>query len=287
MLFTCWLFLTSRLCFVGGNFLVDENLRVVVADFGLSERLKRGSSTWDQRGTYKGTVMFSAPENLKGSEFNELSDVYSVALVLWSLYTGQEPWKELGEDILYDDFVSKVLWDKVRPLISPGMRSRVPEYCALLEKCWADKPSDRPSIDKVVSSLNDILRKAAFAADPIAEQFWKRYFKDRDAVTIDELIGYLQHFLRGEMPQSRASERLLRYLLLEGETQSGYATMQQFGRVVWWFGPLPDINLAHVDATTNGLTMLVNAMLNICKNPFVASFGGRLSYLAKAVNSGF
>ena len=44
------------------NFLVDEYWRVVVADFGLSDQLLLGSSTRDEKGHFKGTVLYSSPE---------------------------------------------------------------------------------------------------------------------------------------------------------------------------------------------------------------------------------
>jgi serine/threonine protein kinase len=63
---------------------VDENLRVVVSgnefsacfailqrganilcvDFGFAEKLRQGRSTYDDRGTWKGTSFFMAPEVL-------------------------------------------------------------------------------------------------------------------------------------------------------------------------------------------------------------------------------
>merc|ERR1712096_240243 len=52
------------------NFMVDENWRTVVGDFGLS-RLKRSSATM----THCGTPTFAAPEILTGIRYDERVDV--------------------------------------------------------------------------------------------------------------------------------------------------------------------------------------------------------------------
>jgi len=88
--------------------LIDENLRVVVADFGVSEILKRGASTWDEQGSFKGTIIYSAPELLRGDVFDERSDVYSFAIVLWSIYTREDLWAIIVREGLTADYVKQV-----------------------------------------------------------------------------------------------------------------------------------------------------------------------------------
>ena len=127
-------------------------MRVVVADFGLSDSLRKGSSTWDNRGAFKGTILYTAPgirlvsffsfssflsdfslllplpfslvasllsspplftssflsvEILRGLEFNEKSDVYSLGLVLWTVTSSKDPFTELNH-LAHEQFVEKV-----------------------------------------------------------------------------------------------------------------------------------------------------------------------------------
>jgi serine/threonine protein kinase len=92
--------------------LYDENLRIVVSDFGFAEYLRRGASTWDESGSFKGTIYYVAPEILKNSEFNEKSDVYSFGIVLWMIYTRQQVYKELEQQ--YYSLGEAAFDDKVR-----------------------------------------------------------------------------------------------------------------------------------------------------------------------------
>jgi serine/threonine protein kinase len=100
------------------NFLYDENLRIVVSDFGFAEYLRPGASTWDESGSFKGTLYYVAPEMLKNSEFNEKSDVYSFGIVLWMIYTRQEVYQELEAE--YHDLNEHAFDAKVRPVMCLG-----------------------------------------------------------------------------------------------------------------------------------------------------------------------
>lgn len=62
------------------NILLDENLNVKVADFGIA-RVKSNTSTM----TTAGTVAWTSPEILRHETYNEKSDVYSFAIVLWEM----------------------------------------------------------------------------------------------------------------------------------------------------------------------------------------------------------
>jgi serine/threonine protein kinase len=88
------------------NFLVDENFRAKITDFGLSQIRKRGESLID-RGGAVGTPLYMAPEVMDGAPFTEKSDVYSFGLVLWCLITGLAPFNEL-EAASNDSFADAV-----------------------------------------------------------------------------------------------------------------------------------------------------------------------------------
>lgn len=63
------------------NLLVDENGRVKVCDFGLSQ-IKQHGEVLKDLDSAKGTPLWMAPEVMQFKEFNEKADVYSFGIVL-------------------------------------------------------------------------------------------------------------------------------------------------------------------------------------------------------------
>lgn len=196
------------------NFLVDENLRVVVADFGLSDKLRKGSSTWDDDG-YKGTIYYTAPEILKNAVFNEKSDVYSFGIVLWQLLTRKELYPEFKR--VHSNELERAMLDNV---VFKGVRPRLPDiesesdqkkhdkslksnasnsdiasansvagahhyspksFRDLIEDCWAQDPSARPSFDEVVERMDQVILEHAIPNER-AREMWVEWFPGRHQV---------------------------------------------------------------------------------------------------------
>lgn len=172
------------------NFLVDENLRVVVADFGLSDKLRKGSSTWDDDG-YKGTIYFTSPEVLKNAVFNEKSDVYSFGIVLWQILTRKElypEFKRVQSNELEKAIFDTVVFKNVRPEIPAGSPDLVTN---LIEDCWDVDPEKRPAFDKVVERLDEAIYKEAIP-DATARDLWLEWFPGRQQV---RWKAFWEHFV--------------------------------------------------------------------------------------------
>lgn len=96
-----------------------------------------------------GTYRYMAPEVIRHEKYSFEADVYSFALVLWSLFTRVEPFYK------YDpiEAARQVALEEARPRIS----SKVPDIIAkLIERCWADLPSSRPSFDTICKELESM-----------------------------------------------------------------------------------------------------------------------------------
>ena len=172
------------------NFLVDENLRVVVADFGLSDKLRKGSSTWDDDG-YKGTIYFTSPEVLKNAVFNEKSDVYSFGIVLWQILTRKElypEFKRVHSNELEKAIFDTVVFKNVRPDIPTGTPALMKQ---LIEDCWDVDPEKRPPFDKVVERLDEAIYKEAIPDDQ-ARVLWLEWFPGRQQV---RWKAFWEHFV--------------------------------------------------------------------------------------------
>lgn len=109
------------------NFLYDKNYRIKVCDFGLSDLAERNIQ--DLSGA-KGTLLYMAPEVMKGAPFNEKADVYSFGIVLWEILTFTEPFPHHTN---VPGFVKAVAHEGERPVIPPGTPMSL---AALMQDCW-------------------------------------------------------------------------------------------------------------------------------------------------------
>ena len=66
--------------FKTSNLLVDENNRIKICDFGLSQIKKQGEKLLDGKEGAKGTPLWMAPEVLEGREFSEKADIYRLVI---------------------------------------------------------------------------------------------------------------------------------------------------------------------------------------------------------------
>src|SRR3954447_2842561 len=70
------------------NVLVGPEGRLKVTDFGIA---RSGASQMTEVGSIIGTAQYLSPEQARGSQVDQTSDVYSVGVVLFELLTGQVP----------------------------------------------------------------------------------------------------------------------------------------------------------------------------------------------------
>jgi len=126
------------------NILLDENLNVKIADFGIA-RVKSNTSTM----TTTGTIAWTAPEILRHESYDEKSDVYSYAIVLWEIVSE-------GEIPFDDDFQSPmeagiaVATGQIRPTLP---RDTDQNWAGLMERCWKEDPTARPSFTDIMEQI--------------------------------------------------------------------------------------------------------------------------------------
>ncbi len=74
----------------------DQEMRVVVTDFGLARRSAQGEATaftlsFADAGEISGTPAYMAPEQVEGGDVTPATDVYALGVVLYELATGVQP----------------------------------------------------------------------------------------------------------------------------------------------------------------------------------------------------
>ena len=131
------------------NILVDASFRAKVSDFGLSGKSRA-------TGGQPGTPLWMAPELLRRtSGTTTATDVYAFGVTLCEIFSRQDPYA--GQDF------RAVMTDLVRgpsdgghPLRRPDVSESVPPlFASLMQRCWAEKPGERPSMAAVALEIKE------------------------------------------------------------------------------------------------------------------------------------
>ncbi len=76
------------------NLLVDKNNVVKIVDFGLAAAASQGDSRITKSGILVGTPTYMAPEQVRGRKIDTRTDIYSLGIVMYEMFTGRPPFKE-------------------------------------------------------------------------------------------------------------------------------------------------------------------------------------------------
>jgi eukaryotic-like serine/threonine-protein kinase len=118
------------------NLMIAENGVLKIMDFGIAR--VRGSQRLTRSGSIVGTLAYMAPEQLRGEEGDESSDLYSLAIVLYEMLSGAPPFSATSE---YDLMQAQINQRPERLTTRvPGLEPRVES--ALL-KALSKKPAQR------------------------------------------------------------------------------------------------------------------------------------------------
>ncbi|XP_030457086.2 serine/threonine/tyrosine-protein kinase HT1 [Syzygium oleosum] len=124
------------------NLLLNDEMRVKVADFGTSCLETQCQESKGNKGTYR----WMAPEMIKEKPYTRKVDVYSFGIVLWELTTALLPFQ--GMTPVQAAFA--VAEKNDRP---PLPESCQPALAHLIKRCWAANPSKRPDFSDIVAVL--------------------------------------------------------------------------------------------------------------------------------------
>jgi serine/threonine-protein kinase len=134
------------------NVLCDKDgERVLVTDFGLAGVLPE-SGTTDPRITRTGEILglppYLSPEQLRGEDATEKTDVYALGVLAYRVLTGEGPYRgSTDRELLVAHLRSP-------PRSLTALRPEVgPDLAALLEKCLAKEPGKRPSAAYLAQAL--------------------------------------------------------------------------------------------------------------------------------------
>jgi len=119
------------------NVLVDGRFRAKIADFGLSAKKKCLGAT--------GTPYWMAPELLRRESGNSAeSDVYSFGIILYELYSRQDPYEGENPTRVLDEIVDKKI--NKRPPVPEGCPAKIAE---IMKECVDANPEKRPTFEEI------------------------------------------------------------------------------------------------------------------------------------------
>ncbi|KAM4640953.1 tyrosine-protein kinase receptor UFO isoform 2-T2 [Discoglossus pictus] len=140
------------------NCMLNENMNVCVADFGLSKKIYNGDY-YRQGRIAKMPVKWIAIESLADRVYTTKSDVWSFGVTMWEIATrGQTPYPGVENSEIYD-------------YLRQGNRLKQPPDCLdglyeLMSSCWQLNSKDRPSFETLYGELEKTLKNLPPAKDP-------------------------------------------------------------------------------------------------------------------------
>ncbi|WWC65262.1 uncharacterized protein I303_107879 [Kwoniella dejecticola CBS 10117] len=133
----------------GQNILIDDEGRPRLCDFGLSQIkidiTNKSVIPPAEGGSAAGTLRFQSPERLQLNPLTKECDVYSFAMTIYQIYSGEIPFAAL------DTYNAKM---SILEGIRPPQLSDIPDQLyQLMTRCWAADPQARPTFEEISEEL--------------------------------------------------------------------------------------------------------------------------------------
>ena len=119
---------------------------VKICDFGMAKTRNETTRQTNRTTSQAFTLPWAAPEVLDFESHTDKSDIYSLGIVYWELASHKKPYDDGHDDIIIKSVIT-------------GRRLKIPkrtpsDFRIVIEKCWAQKPDDRPTSVDLVKMLN-------------------------------------------------------------------------------------------------------------------------------------
>jgi serine/threonine-protein kinase len=132
------------------NIMVTEKDQAKVMDFGLARIA--GGALVTKEGMTMGTIAYMSPEQARGEEVDHRTDIWSLGVVLYEIFTGQLPFKgEHDQAVVYS-----ILKEKPKPITD--LRSEIPMAIEqVVSKALEKNPNERyQHLEELVEDLRSI-----------------------------------------------------------------------------------------------------------------------------------
>ncbi len=131
------------------NIMFRENGSAVITDFGIA-RATKSETKMTAVGTVIGTAHYMSPEQAQGKELTPGSDIYSIGIMLYEMFTGKVPYDA-------DSTIAIVFKHIDAPI--PELEGDQKVYQPLLNKLMAKLPENRYlNCQEIIEDIEDIER---------------------------------------------------------------------------------------------------------------------------------
>lgn len=118
-----------------GNILIDNNGKPYVADFGVAQI---ESTTIMKTEAGMGTPSYMSPEQVKGKKIDKRSDLFSLGVIMYELFTGEKPFNSLNVTTV----IYKILHEN--PKFPTKANNKVPSiFTQIIKKALEKDPKNR------------------------------------------------------------------------------------------------------------------------------------------------
>jgi eukaryotic-like serine/threonine-protein kinase len=132
------------------NIILNKEGITKIMDFGISKSLFDKDIT--QTSTKIGTVYYMSPEQIKGADVTNRSDIYSIACTVFEMISGQPPFDSTNEYEVMDGHLKKTT-----PKISAKLNGIPEQVDKLLQKAFAKNPLERyPTCEAMLTDVNEL-----------------------------------------------------------------------------------------------------------------------------------
>jgi serine/threonine protein kinase len=140
------------------NMLIAADYTIKITDFGLSRQIDTTKDYYRSAGCGKLPVRWMAPECLDDGMFTPASDVWSVAVCFWEIFT--------GATIPYTDLTNREVYDHVTSGGALPQPCLMPDHMyAMCCHCWELNADDRPAHAEIADDLEEITQEVMLLPD--------------------------------------------------------------------------------------------------------------------------
>ena len=120
------------------NIMVRRDGIVQIMDFGLAKLRSSRATRLTEAGSTLGTAGYMSPEQVQGQEVDHRSDIFSLGVVLYELFTGQLPFKGIHSAALTYEIVNTD-----PPPVTNAKPGLDPDLDRIVAECLQKDPADR------------------------------------------------------------------------------------------------------------------------------------------------
>ncbi|KAG1947936.1 atrial natriuretic peptide receptor [Pimephales promelas] len=252
------------------NCVVDNRFVLKITDYGLSS-IRTESDTEDTY-SYYARKLWTAPELLRLECFppggTQKADIYSFGIILQEVALRRGVFYLEGDSLSPKEIVDRLAlgeWPYLRPSVNPQSHSE--ELGQLMQRCWAEEPSDRPEFNHISVLLRKQNREhRSNILDNLLSRM-EQYANNLEELVEERTQAYLEEKRKAEallyqiLPHSVADQ------LKKGETVQAEA----FDSVTIYFSDIVGFTALSADSTPLQVVTLLNDLYT-CFDAIIDNF---------------